>query len=541
MNAFSRRQMLLSAAALSALNLSPLSRIAARTTPHTRRLNSISDIQLALRAGRSTAEAITADCLRGIQAHDHLLRSVAWLNPKALEDARKLDHDRSLGRQLGPLHGVPVFAKATYDVAGAATDGANKEWVILLPELATTDSVEVARLRAAGAVILGKTNADDFACGGDGTSTQYGQVRNPYDASETLTPGGSSAGSAVAIACGFAYGALGTDDGGSNRIPAQFESVVGLKTTFGLVPREGVIPTLPLIDSHGPLTGCVEDAALMLQVLAGPDSADRATEQAVGKVPAAYLAHGASRMLRGIKLGVVAEHLYPKFMDPETSVLFERATRDLRETGATVFITHPPVTMANVRELILEDSAVRPIDTGPFGGTLTANALLQYLARRGVRDWNRIVQIVAAYRKTCGQVPVTRPELEAARGVDWFDSSIAQAFLSQRSKIVARLTDYMNAEELDALIFPTVPFPPYSLKTASWPPRAFRPALPLADLLGLPELSVPAGFTPGGLPGANVSFLGRPFDEERLFRIGYAYQQAARVRRPQPPLLTSDR
>ena len=153
----------------------------------------------------------------------------------------------------GPLDGVPVFAKAIYDMNGLPTTGSSAEWARLFPEPVRRDALEVARLRAAGAIVLGKTAADDFAYHGNGTSSHTGQVLNPHDPTGTRTPGGSSAGSAVAVACGMAFAALGTDDGGSNRIPAQFTGVVGMKPTFGLVPRTGVIPTWPYLDTHGPL------------------------------------------------------------------------------------------------------------------------------------------------------------------------------------------------------------------------------------------------------------------------------------------------
>src|SRR5205814_7472611 len=157
---------------------------------------------------------------------------------------------------------------------GLPTTGSNAEWARLFPERVKRDSLEVSRLRAAGAVVLGKTAADDFAYHGNGTSSHTGQVLNPHDRTGTRTPGGSSAGSAVSVATGMAFAALGTDDGGSNRIPAQFTGVVGMKPTFGLVPRTGVIPTWPYLDTHGPLARSVADAALFLSVIAGADASD---------------------------------------------------------------------------------------------------------------------------------------------------------------------------------------------------------------------------------------------------------------------------
>ena len=143
-----------------------------------------------------------------------------------------------------------------------------------LPDPLRRDALEIVRLCAAGAVILGKTAADDFAYRGNGTSSHTGQVLNPYDPTGTRTPGGSSAGSSVAVADGMAFAALGTDDGGSNRIPAQFTGIVGMKPTFGLVPRTGVIPTWPYLDTHGPVARSAADAALLLAAIAGEDSSD---------------------------------------------------------------------------------------------------------------------------------------------------------------------------------------------------------------------------------------------------------------------------
>ena len=169
---------------------------------------------------------------------------------------------------------VPLFAKSIYDVAGLPTTASSAAWAELFPDPVRHDALEVARLRLAGAVILGKTAADDFAYRGNGTASLSGQVINPYDPAGQKTPGGSSAGSAVSVACGIAFAGLGTDDGGSNRIPAQFTGVVGMKPTFGLVPRSGVIPTWPYLDTHGPLARFVSDAALMLDAIAGPDASD---------------------------------------------------------------------------------------------------------------------------------------------------------------------------------------------------------------------------------------------------------------------------
>ncbi|HEX9130025.1 MAG TPA: amidase, partial [Gemmatimonadaceae bacterium] len=221
----------------------------------------------------SAAQVIQEALDRG-HAWNGTLHAIDLWSATAVDDARDSDARARRGRLRGPLDGVPVFAKAIYDMNGLPTTGSNAEWARLFPEVVRSDAIEVARMRAAGAIVLGKTAADDFAYHGNGTSSLTGQVRNPYDPIGVKTPGGSSAGSAVSVACGIAFAALGTDDGGSNRIPAQFCGVVGMKPTFGLVPRTGVIPTWPYLDTHGPLARHVADAALLLDAIAGPDASD---------------------------------------------------------------------------------------------------------------------------------------------------------------------------------------------------------------------------------------------------------------------------
>src|SRR5678815_2520363 len=235
----------------------------------------IADYQAGRRRGEWTAVEVTTHALERCRDAGARFRAIDVLDGDvALRAARGSDDRLRVGKTLGPLDGVPVFAKAIYDMNGLPTTGSSAEWARLFPEPVRRDALEVARLRAAGAVILGKTAADDFAYRGNGTSSHTGQVLNPHDKTATKTPGGSSAGSAVAVADGMAFAALGTDDGGSNRIPAQFTGVVGMKPTFGLVPRTGVIPTWPYLDTHGPLARSVADAALLLAAIVGPDASD---------------------------------------------------------------------------------------------------------------------------------------------------------------------------------------------------------------------------------------------------------------------------
>src|SRR4051812_21522220 len=333
----SRREVLLQLAALAALPLPKLTFTA--TDPLD---GSIADYQAGRRRGEWTAAELTARALERCRQDGARWRAIDALSPTAASDARAADERLRTGRMRGPLDGVPVFAKAIYDMDGLPTTGSSAEWARLFPELVRRNALEVARLRAAGAIVLGKTAADDFAYRGNGTSSHTGQVLNPHDPTGTRTPGGSSAGSSVAVATGMAFAALGTDDGGSNRIPAQFTGVVGMKPTFGLVPRTGVIPTWPYLDTHGPLARTVADAALLLAAIAGADASDPlALTSALDRAPFARLRDDA---LHGVKLGIVDAHVPRAQMTAEATAIWDRAVSDLRAAGAVVEAFTPSVT-----------------------------------------------------------------------------------------------------------------------------------------------------------------------------------------------------
>src|SRR3954465_13181790 len=302
--------------------------------------------------GDWSAVEVTKAALDRAKAWNGTLHAIDMLSHTALEEARESDMRARRGQLRGPLDGVPVFAKSIYDMSGLPTTGSNAEWSRLFPHAVRDDSIEVARMRAAGAIVLGKTAADDFAYHGNWTSSRTGQVRNPYDPMGVKTPGGSSAGSAVSVACGIAFAAVGTDDAGSNGIPGQFSGGFGRKPTFGVVPRTGVIPTWPYLDTHGPLARHVADAALLLDAIAGPDPSDGlalATPRRRGG-----LAHLRDDALHNARLGLVDFHVPRAQMSAESLAVFDRAVGDLRAAGAVVESFAPTVTRANVRALFAE-------------------------------------------------------------------------------------------------------------------------------------------------------------------------------------------
>ena len=350
---------------------------------------------------------------------------------------------------------------------GTPTTASSAEWSRLFPEPVRRDAIEIARLRAAGAIVLGKTAADDFAYRGVGTSSHTGQVRNPYDPTGTRTPGGSSAGSAAAVAGGMAFAALGTDDGGSNRIPAVCTGVVGMKPTFGLVPRTGVIPTWPYLDTHGPLARTVADAALLLAAIAGADPSDPlALTRRADTRPLTALRDDS---LKGVRLGLVEAHVPREKMTPEAISVWDRALSDLRAAGAIVEPFAPSVTLADFRRAFTDAEKARGDVAGNSRSpAATANALYLYFAgrtdnpveamRRGYDAYRSFYDVLPARFEDC--VPLLRQPMER--------DAAGQSFARSRADVVTALGRSMQAAGIAAMVYPTMPF------------NAFRPGGRLA-------------------------------------------------------------
>src|SRR4051812_23321236 len=521
----SRREVLLQLAALAALPLPKLTFTATDPLDGT-----IADYQAGRRRGEWTAAEVAARALERCRQDGGRWRAIDALSPTVASDARAADERLRTGRMRGPLDGVPVFAKAIYDMDGLPTTGSSADWARLFPEAVRRDALEVARLRAAGAIVLGKTAADDFAYHGNGTSSHTGQVLNPYDRTGTRTPGGSSAGSAVAVACGMAFAALGTDDGGSNRIPAQFTGVVGMKPTFALVPRTGVIPTWPYLDTHGPLARSVADAALLLAAIAGADPSD---PLAHGRAPdGKALASLRDDALRGVRLGHVEAHVPREKMTAAALSVWDRAIADLRAAGAIVEPYLPPVTLSSYRGAFTDAEHARSDVAGNSRSpAATANALFRYFAgrsdnplgevRRGYTAYRSFYDVLPARFEDC--VPLLRQPMER--------DPAGQSFARSRADVVAALDRSMHAAGVAAMVYPTMPFNAFRLADG-WPD--IRTPLGYGNWLGLPEVSVPAGLGDDGLPALSLSVTGLPGEDARVLALAYAYERQSRRFVPPP-------
>ena len=549
---FNRREALAQLAALVSLPLAgrgslwPWGQIPQVSDPLARRDHSftspldgtIAEYQAGRARGQWTAARITAEALERCHAEGMRWRAIDQLATNLVAIARQSDLRLRRGRLFGMLDGVPVFAKSIYDMNGLRTTGSNAEWGAKFPELLRRDALEITRLRAAGAVVLGKTAADDFAYHGNGTSSLTGQVLNPYDPTGTRTPGGSSAGSAVAVADGMAFAALGTDDGGSNRIPAQFTGVVGVKPTFGLVARSGVIPTWPYLDTHGSLARSVADAAQMLAVIAGADPGDPLTRSvASNEATLATLPALRDDALAGVRLGVVDAHVPRAQMTAEALTTWDRAVDDLRAAGATVEPFDATVTRVNYRDLFAEAAKARSdVDVDPKSPAPTANALYRYFTGRAADPRRNDPKLAiqngyAAYRSFYDVLPPTFEGAVPLFDRPMLDDAAGRSFARSRESVVRALADSMRAANVVAMVYPTMPFnaPKYA---DPWPD--IRTPLGYGNWLGIPEVSVPAGYGADGMPALNVSIVGLPGEDARVLSLAHAYEQKSRRFRPPP-------
>jgi aspartyl-tRNA(Asn)/glutamyl-tRNA(Gln) amidotransferase subunit A len=447
----------------------------------------------------SPVEVVRAQ-LERITALDGTLRAYLTVcDEAALVAARAAESALVAGRSMGPLHGVPIALKDLYDTAGVRTTGGS---TILADRVPEADATVVRRLREAGAIVLGKLHMVEFAYGPEGLNAHHGSPRNPWDAAAERMPGGSSSGSGVAVAAGLAPAALGSDTGGSIRIPASLCGITGLKPTYGRVSRAGVLPLAWSMDHVGPMTRTVADAALLLRVMAGYDPADASTS--VLPVPD-YLG-ALSGEVKGLRVGLL-RRFFLESATPEVRAAVETAARALEKAGAIV------------------DEVALPavVHVGAASYAVVASEALAYhtgwlKSRPGdydpeVRTRLQLGAFVTGAHYVRGQQvrALVRGEVDAA--------------LARRDVLLAPATP-LTAPRLDERQT-TLGDGPCDVRGALI--RLTRPF----NFSGHPACAVPCGFDTGGLP-IGMQIVGRPFDEATVLRAADAYQRLTdwHTRRP---------
>src|SRR6266849_4534122 len=447
--------------------------------------------------------AFTKRTLSPVDVVDALLARVERMNPGLhafidvyASDARLAAEaaDRAIrsGHAVGPLHGVPVALKDLVDLEGRVTTGGSKVWEKRVSPVTATLA---RRLIAAGMIVLGKTHTVEFAMGGWGTNTHMGTPRNPWDPTVHRTPGGSSSGSGVAVSAGLTPAAIGTDTGGSVRLPASWCGIVGLKVTAGRISTHGVLPLSSTLDTPGPMTRSVEDAALLYRLLNGPDPNDPATLAWAPDDPLPSLRRG----VEGLRLAAMPE-AERAGVDREVLAAYDASVEVLRGLGARIV----PVALPN-----------RFADYAAATGRI--------IGSEGYRFVGHLVDDASLPTD-----PHVRPRIQLGRGVSARDYLLALAECQEHRRGYAAATAHVDAVLTPTTLTPAIPIDQVDQTTT--PAHFTRPG----NYLGLCAAAVPNGFTSGGLP-TSLQIMCAPGQEAMALRIAYAYEQATPWHQRRPP------
>jgi aspartyl-tRNA(Asn)/glutamyl-tRNA(Gln) amidotransferase subunit A len=451
-------------------------------------LGAILEVAARMRRREISPVEITRDCLERIEkANPSLNAFITVMAESAFAEARAAEAEIGRGEWRGPLHGVPVAVKDLIDTAGVRTTAASGLYKDRIPQ---QDAEVVRRLRQAGAVIIGKNNLHEFAYGGSSLVSYFGEMHNPRDVGRIA--GGSSGGSAAAVAAGLVYAAIGTDTAGSVREPAALCGCVGIKPTYARVSSRGVIPLSPSLDHVGPLAASVEDAAIVLQAIAGYDAEDITSVD----VPVDDYVGPLREDAKKLRVGVPREYFFDD-LDAEVAAAVEQALRVMKNLVSAI---------KDIRLEIPTDRTLQAAESYAYHAeNVAAHAdLYQPETLRRIRSGEKV---------TAAEYIQRRRELEAAR------RGIAHVFA-----------------EVDVLVTPTMPMPAPAIAELKANPDALRPVeLRLLrntrpfNVWGLPAISVPCGFTKSGLP-IGLQIAGPHWREDLVLRVAHAYEQATEGR-----------
>lgn len=478
----------------------------------------IDGIHKAMKAGKLTAHRLVETYLKRIDAYDKngpAINAVIMVNPRALQEADSLDAKFRRSGFVGPLHGIPVFLKDAITTNDMPTTGGSLSLQGFTP---ATEAPIVRKLRQAGAIILGKTNLDEFTFGTQGISSLGGQTLNPYDL--TRSPAGSSGGSAAAVASNFVAVSLGTDTGSSIRFPASVNSLVGVRGTVGLVSRNGIMPNSNTQDMGGPLTRTVADAARVLDAIAGYDPGDPATAWSIGKIPKTYTSFLDPKGLKGARIGVLKSFFGQEPESQEVNVAIEKSIEVMRKQGAIIVPIDEPVDINKVNDI-------------------------QVSFHETTAYFNQYLKEVGAPVKSLEEILASGKYAKAIEGGIKNRLKISMADLEYKERMLKRMQlqervmKIMADHSLDAMVYPLNK----SLVAKIGETQAKHNGY-FAAITGFPTVEVPAGFSkptdsaPLGVP-IGFEILGRPWSESTLIKLAYAFEQATKYRRPPasvPPL-----
>jgi aspartyl-tRNA(Asn)/glutamyl-tRNA(Gln) amidotransferase subunit A len=470
----------------------------------------IESARAAVEARQITATALAESFLKKIDDEDPKVGAyLITCRERALAKAAAIDQLAEKGDPLPPLAGVPVGIKDVMMTKGVRTTAGSK---ILENFIAPYDCTAVARLEDAGAVVIGKCNCDEFAMGSSNENSAYKPVHNPRDL--TRVPGGSSGGSAAAVAANTAVAALGSDTGGSIRQPAAFCGVVGLMPTYGRVSRYGLIAFASSLDHIGPLTRNVKDAALMLRTIAGRDPLDSTSAD----LPVPDYTQEIGKPVRGLKLGVPKEY-FGEGLDAEIRTAIENAIQRLAKAGCEVVPISLPHTDYAIPCYYVIATAEASSNLARYDGV-----------RYGYRAKNART-LSDMYRRSRDEGFGAEVKRRIMLGTYALSAGYYDAYYLKAQKVRSLLArDFDEAfTQVDAIVTPTTPTPPFKLGEKVDDPVSMYLAdiyTVTADLVGVPGIVVPCGKTTSGLP-IGLQMMGRHFDESTLIRLAHAHESSA--------------
>ena len=482
---------------------------------------SIEDIHNAYQSGELTSRQLVQLYLDRIEAYDKNgpnINSIITLNPRALEEADRLDAAFTASGFAGPLHGIPVIVKDQADAQDMPTTLGS---VLLEDYFPEKDAFAVAKLREAGAIILGKSTLGEWG-GGDTYGSLFGITRNPYALERTV--GGSSGGTGGSISANFATVGVGQEGYASIRRPSTWNSLVGMRPTGGLISRSGVYAGWPSINgSLGPMTRTVKDLATLLDALVGYDPEDPLTAQGVGNVPDSYTDFLDSNGLQGARLGIIRESIVSN-SEPESedfskvSEVFDQAVEQLKAAGAEVV---DPIVIPDLNELLAK-RAGGPEGDESFQVYFSRNPNAPFKSRQEVLqspDFDKVFRYAQE---------MLRRSSEGSPG-----ESRHYEYLLAREQLMTNLLKVMADNGLDAIVHKSVEHQPTLISDGMNPPYVNTKGVPHLNtfLVFVPTITVPAGFTRDQLP-VGISFLGRPFSDGALIKLAYSYEQATLHRKP---------
>jgi aspartyl-tRNA(Asn)/glutamyl-tRNA(Gln) amidotransferase subunit A len=466
-------------------------------------------------------EGVAAGRVKAADLAGQYYNRIAEINPdlnvylsltkeRALEQAARVDATAAKGDPLGPLAGVPVGIKDVFVMRGAPATAGSK---ILKGYQPPYDATVVSRLEAAGAVLLGKLNCDEFAMGSSNENSAYGPVRNPVDTERV--PGGSSGGSAAAVAANLAMATLGSDTGGSIRQPASFCGVVGVLPTWGRVSRYGLIAFASSLDRVGPFAGNVRDAATLLGVLAGHDPMDATSSP----TPVPDYAVESDKPTEGLRIGVPAEY-FGEGLDPEVRAAIEKGIADLQAAGCTVKPVSLPHTKYAIPTYYLVATAEASANLARFDG-------VRYGYRSAASD-----TLSAMYRHSRDEGFGAEVKRRILLGTYALSAGYYDAYYLKAQQVRRLLAEeFLRAfTEVDAIVTPTAPTPAFKLGEKTGDPLAMYLAdiyTVTASLAGICGVTVPCGSTKAGLP-VGMQILAAHRNEGTAFRVARAVEAAQR-------------